>query len=265
MTASNTSPAALHKPLRGSLLSAAAIAGLLAGLVTAGFHAVATEPIIDRAVAIEEASHADHQEDVGHAEEVVSRPTQKIGLWFGWGSLGLTWGVMTAAALLLAARLLEFDITTRARLLAGAAGFWVFAGVPALKYPANPPGVGNPDTINERTRLFFGLGGVTLIAVLVAALVVVLLARRGRPVWLGVAAGLAIVTAVALGSVLLLPDVVEESVVPADLIAEFQRYSIAGALVFWVAFAAIFTAWPRLRERLAGRGAKARLNAAEAQ
>ena len=46
MTASNTSPAAPRKPLRASLLSAAAIAGLLAGLVTAGFHAVATEPII---------------------------------------------------------------------------------------------------------------------------------------------------------------------------------------------------------------------------
>ena len=82
---------------------------------------------------------------------------------------------------------------------------------------------------------------------------------------MGVAGGLAIVAAIALGSVLLLPDVVEESVVPADLIAEFQRYSIAGALVFWVAFAAIFTAWPRLRERLAGRRAKARLSAAEAR
>ena len=264
MTGSSTSPER-RTSVRASLLSAAAIAGLLAGLVTAGFHAVATEPLIDRAVAIEEASDAEHGEDSGHADEGVSRPTQRIGLWFGWGSLGLTWGVMTAAALLLAARLLEFDITTRARLLAGAAGFWVFAGVPALKYPANPPGVGNSDTINERTRLFFGLGSMTLIGILVATLVVVLLARRGLRAWMGAAAGFAIVAVVAVASVLLLPEVVEESVVPADLIGEFQRYSVAGALVFWGAFAAIFTAWPRLRERLAGGGEKARLDAADAR
>lgn len=255
--------AGTRTPRRASLLSAAAIAGLVAGLLTASFHAVGTEPIIDRAIAIEAASHTEHTED-GHADEVVSRETQKIGLWVGWASLGLTWGVMTAGALVLASRLLEFDLTTRARLLAGAAGFWVFAGVPAMKYPANPPGVGNPETINERTRLFFGLGGVTLIGILLAVLVFVILVRRGRPPWLGIVAGLAIVAAVAVGSVLLLPDVPEESVVPADLIAEFRWYSLAGAAIFWSAFAGIFAAWARLRARLAGRAARGRLDAAEA-
>jgi hypothetical protein len=46
--------------------------------------------------------------------------------------------------------------------------------VPDLKYPANPPSVGNPETIGLRTELFF-----VLLVISVAALVLtVALARR---------------------------------------------------------------------------------------
>jgi hypothetical protein len=46
--------------------------------------------------------------------------------------------------------------------------------VPDLKYPANPPSVGNPETIGLRTELFF-----VMLAISVAALVLtVALARR---------------------------------------------------------------------------------------
>lgn len=248
------------------MLAVAALAGLLAGLLTAGYHAVRTEPVIDAATAIEEASAGDvHAEDGGHADEVVSRDTQKIGLWIGWASLGLTWGVMTAAALMLASRLLDFMIGARARVVAALAGYWVFSGMAAVKYPANPPAVGDPETINERTRLFFGLAGISLIAVLVAALVAVLLSRRGRPAWLGALVGVAIVAGVGAVAGLLLPTVNEPSPVPADLISDFRMHSMIGAAIFWVAFGGLFAGWPRLRERLAGGGAKARLNAAEAR
>lgn len=252
--------------LRSSMLAVAMLAGVLAGLLTAGYHAVLTEPVIDAAIAIEEASAVDvHTEDGGHAEEVVSRGTQKIGLWIGWASLGLTWGVMAAAALLLASRLLDFEIGTRARIVAALAGYWVFSGMAALKYPANPPAVGDPETINERTRLFFGLTGISLIAILVAVLVAVLLSRRGRPVWLAATAGVAIVAGAGVVSGLLLPTVDEPTLVPADLISEFRMHSMIGAAIFWVAFGGLFAGWPRLCERLAGGAAKARLNAAEAR
>ncbi len=252
--------------LRSSMLAVAMLAGLLAGLLTAGYHAVLTEPVIDAAIAIEEASASDvHTADGGHAEEVVSRGTQKIGLWIGWASLGLTWGVMAAAALLLASRLLDFEIGTRARMVAALAGYWVFSGMAAFKYPANPPAVGDPETINERTRLFFGLAGISLIAVLVAVLVAVLLSRRGRPAWLAAIAGVAIVAGAGAVSALLLPTADEPTLVPADLISEFRLHSMIGAAIFWIAFGGLFADWPKLRERLARRGAKARLNTAEAR
>jgi hypothetical protein len=53
-------------------------------------------------------------------------------------------------------------------------GFVTIVLVPALKYPANPPSVGNPETIGLRTELFF-----VMLVISVAALVLaVALARR---------------------------------------------------------------------------------------
>jgi len=53
-------------------------------------------------------------------------------------------------------------------------GFVAIALVPDLKYPANPPSVGNPETIGIRTELFF-----VMLVISVAALVLaVALARR---------------------------------------------------------------------------------------
>lgn len=252
--------------VRSSMLAVAMLAGVLAGLLAAGYHAVLTEPVIDAAIAIEEASAVDvHTEDGGHADEVVSRGTQKIGLWIGWASIGLTWGVMAAAVLLLASRLLDVEIGTRARMIAALAGYWVFSGMAALKYPANPPALGDPETINERTRLFFGLAGISLIAVLVAVLVAVLLSRRGRPAWLAAITGVAIIVGAGVLSGLLLPTVDEPMLVSADLISEFRMHSMIGAAIFWAVFGGLFAGWPKLRERLARRSAKTRLNTAEAR
>ena len=36
-------------------------------------------------------------------------------------------------------------------------GFLAVYAVPILKYPANPPSIGNPDTIGLRTAIYFGM------------------------------------------------------------------------------------------------------------
>jgi hypothetical protein len=59
-----------------------------------------------------------------------------------------------------------------AALLAGAA-FLALVVVPDIKYPANPPSVGNPDTIGERTGLF-------LVMIIASIAAMVIAARIGR-------------------------------------------------------------------------------------
>ena len=64
-------------------------AGLLAGLLAGLFAFLVGEPMLDRAIALEEASAG------AHHEEIFTRPTQKVGLFFATGLFGVTcrWGV----------------------------------------------------------------------------------------------------------------------------------------------------------------------------
>jgi Probable cobalt transporter subunit (CbtA) len=85
--------------LRGALRSAI-IAGLIAAVLASLFHQVVTGPVIDRAIATEEAREAAKP---GHAHEelVVSRRGQKIGLVVGLLIYGLTWGLLVGISLYL--------------------------------------------------------------------------------------------------------------------------------------------------------------------
>jgi hypothetical protein len=60
--------------------------------------------------------------------------------------------------------------------LLAVAAFVSLVLVPGLKYPANPPAVGDPGTIGSRTALFF-----TMIVISVAALILRSVSRKASP------------------------------------------------------------------------------------
>jgi hypothetical protein len=62
-------------------------------------------------------------------------------------------------------------------LLAGL-GFVTLAVIPALKYPANPPSAGNPETIGVRTAEFFLLLALSIVAMVLAVKVESLFHKR---------------------------------------------------------------------------------------
>jgi len=114
--------------------------------------------------------------------------------------------------------------------------------VPNLKYPANPPAVGEPETIGLRTALYFIMIAVSIAAMVgSAALKRPLAARFGD--WnanLLVGAGYVMVVAVAG---LLMPAVNEVSdQFPAALLWRFRIASIGSQLLMWSAIGLLFGA-----------------------
>ena len=80
----------------GRVLLYAVIAGLAAGLLVTIFHAIVTEPVIDRAIALEEQAAANNPMPATdqHEEPIVSRAFQKsAGLLLGYALYGLTWAL----------------------------------------------------------------------------------------------------------------------------------------------------------------------------
>jgi Probable cobalt transporter subunit (CbtA) len=73
----------------GSVLKAAVVAGLIAGAITAGFHTLLLEPLIERAIDLEE--HASQPHGQAMREPLIDRPTQR------WGLLILFWTILGGA------------------------------------------------------------------------------------------------------------------------------------------------------------------------
>ncbi|MEV7089753.1 CbtA family protein [Streptomyces sp. NPDC093085] len=249
----------MHASRVRNILVRGMVAGLLAGVLAFVLAYVVGEPSVRDSIAQEEARSAPaHQHAHGGGEavpeeegELVSRSVQST---FGLATGVLVYGVAVGgiASLVFAVglgRIGRFGPRGTAALVAGAAFVTVYL-VPFLKYPANPPAVGDPDTIGRRTALFFLM---ILLSVLLAVAAVIagkrLAPRLGN--WnASLVAGGGYVVVVAL-LCLVLPgntDRVPASF-PAALLWEFRIASISVQALLWTAFGVIFGA---LAERLPG-------------
>ncbi|MFJ3880114.1 CbtA family protein [Streptomyces sp. NPDC090077] len=238
------------------LLVRGMLAGLIAGLFAFAVAYVVGEPPVRGSIAVEEAAaaqeaapaagHAGHGGDAPAAaeeeEELVSRPVQStVGLATGVLVYGVALGGIASLAFSFAlGRVGRFSPRATAALTAAGAFATVYL-VPFLKYPATPPAVGNPDTIGQRTTLFFLM---ILLSVLLGVGAIVL-GRRLAP-RLGnwnatLAAGAGFVLAAGL-AFLVLPDNTDavKPEFPAALLWEFRVASIAVQVVLWTVFAVVF-------------------------
>jgi predicted cobalt transporter CbtA len=233
--------------------------GLLAGAIGAvlafAFARLCAEPVIGRAIAFEdgridaENAHGVHE----HGAELFSRGVQSnAGLGFGVLIFGVAMGALFGVLFcVIAPRATSVGARELSLALAAAAFIAVYL-VPFVKYPPNPPAVGQADTIGARTGWYL----VMVLASVVLAIAAVWLARgltARYGAWHGrlLAAG-AYISSVAVVMVLL-PDVDETPQplrdasgaisypgFPADVLYEFRLLSLAAQLVLWVTIGVTF-------------------------
>ena len=222
-----------------TLLVRGMLVGVAGAVLAFLFAKVFGEPQVDHAIAFEDA----HTVPGMAGPEIVSRAVQST---LGLGVAVLVYGAALGGIFALAfgfsyGRVGRLGARATALLVAGI-GFLAVFGVPYLKYPANPPSVGNPDTIGRRTALYFLMVAISL----AAAIGAVIAARTLTPrlgVWNAVlvaAGGFVVVVAVAAG---LLPGINE---VPADFPAvvlwRFRLASLGIQAVLWATFGLLFGA-----------------------
>lgn len=228
-------------PSFGTLLRTGLLGGAVAGLVGALVSWSVVEVPIRQALAIEQAREAaqaaqGHGAMAGHAhEEMFSRATQVIGGMLAVVLAGVVLGVVFVVVF---ARLRPQlpGRTDFGRMLAlASAGFVAVSLLPAIKYPANPPAVGDPDTVDTRTLYY-----VSFLAVSIALLSLVFALRQRMPArWPASWAVTASVLLTVLGyGVMLLawpasPDSIPSDV-PAALIWQFRLSSLAELAALWV-------------------------------
>jgi hypothetical protein len=118
---------------------------------------------------------------------------------------------------------------------------WSVARFPFFKYPANPPGVGEADTVGYRQALYVGFIGLSVVGTALALRLFRLLNRpteapgRGRGLW-----GITVYVIYAAAIYAVLPANPDPVEMPADLVWTFRLIAFAGLIVFWISLAGVF-------------------------
>jgi predicted cobalt transporter CbtA len=244
------------------------LVGIVAGLLSFAFLKVYGEPQVDLAVAFEtqqdeakaaaekaeshdhsSASHDHtseaHAHTADHDEpELVSRSVQAgLGLFVAVVVYNAAFGGLFGLAFAFAYGRTASTLTPQAlSMVLAATGFVAIYLVPNLKYPANPPAVGEPETIGIRTALYF-----VMIAISLAAMIASLATKRFFVARLGAWNAdllVAVCYIVLVGiAALLLPAVNEvPDGFPAVVLWNFRIASIGAQLIMWATLGLLFGA-----------------------
>jgi hypothetical protein len=230
-----------------------AAAGLAGGVALAVVLRVLGEDSIGRAIALE--ARLDPAPPGHH--EMFTRTTQQIGGMVAAVIFGVALGVVFAVALALVRHRMAGPGDTRRVITLALVAFVTFAFVPFLKYPANPPGVGDPSTIGRRTTLYLVMLAWSVVSTWAAWRAFRWLRARGRPDVERIA-GTAVVYVALVGlGLALLPPFTDRVGLPAQLLWRFRLSSIAGQAAFWavtgLAFAWLATRRDTVTDREGGR------------
>ncbi|HET7149464.1 MAG TPA: CbtA family protein [Candidatus Nitrosopolaris sp.] len=214
-------------------LFSGAIAGTLLGLI----NQVVVEPFIDKAIGIQTQRTVNVGEIIDPAQQTHYRMWQKGGEVVASTIYGISLSALFGIVFVYSRNSLPGSNNIKKALVLTGIMFVVLFVIPTLKYPANPPAVGNPDTIYYRESLYVGfivISGFTSLAValLYVKKIVKNINRPSKSI--GNIAIPVFLYVVIMGSAyILFPPNPDKITIPMDLIMTFR---VAGAFtigIFW--------------------------------
>jgi len=220
-------------------------AGIIHGLINLGV----VEPFLDQAIGIENQNlfaSGEAQDTPQFWEEFSTyRMWQKGGQVLAGGILGLSTGALFGLVFAYSRHVLPGqNHIKKALVLAGIMWFVLFF-IPLLKYPANPPTVGDPDTIVLRSSLYVGFVALSGLGALGFYKISKKMHKSKRFVML---IGYAMYIAAIF---VLMPENPDEVIAPADLLNGFRIVSASTVTIYWIVNAVILgLLWQKFQPHL---------------
>ncbi len=222
------------------------ISGALAGFVHGTVNFAIVEPYLDQAIGIENQNlfASGEAEDTPQfwAEYEGYRIWQKSGQVLAGVILGTSIGALFGLVFAFARNSLpgNNDIK-KALVLAGIMWFTMYL-IPFLKYPANPPTVGDSETVVLRAILYLSFIAISGFGALGFYKLSTKFENKKKIIPL---VGYALFISVAF---FVMPENPDEITAPMDLVNEFRMMSVLGVTSFWISvgvFLGLF--WNRLK------------------
>jgi predicted cobalt transporter CbtA len=211
------------------------LSGAFAGIILALLNTAVVEPFIEQAITLEVQAAEAEGEVIDPVELRTYRDWQIGGSVAGGAILGLSYGALFGIVYAYTRKGLpgKSEIA-KAVVLAGMMWFVLYLVV-AVKYSANPPAVGDPDTIYLRQALYVAMIAISGLAAVGSALVYRKMGTKSSRK----AVALAVYAGITLVAFFVLPANPDEVTAPMDLVNNFRIASAATMTVFWVLIGAI--------------------------
>ena len=220
------------------------IAGGISGLILAVLNLGIVEPYIDQAINIENQNTIAQGEVINPQELNEYRVWQKSGEIAAGTTLGVSLGALFGVVFVYARRSIPGSNNIKKALILAGIMLLVIYIVPALKYPANPPAVGDPETIYYRESLYIILLSISGFSALGLAFLYRKLGdKKGKQIVVPV-----IYTGIIAAAFMILPPNPDEITAPMDLVMGFRIASGLTMSIFWGLLGLILGAlWDKTR------------------
>ena len=222
------------------------VAGCFAGVIHGLANLAIVEPYLDEAIGIENQNlfATGEEEDTPQfrAEYESYRIWQKGGQVLAGAILGTSVGALFGIVFAYSKKILPGDHhVKKALILSGIMWFTIYI-IPFLKYPANPPTVGDTETVVLRGVLYLSFIAISgLGAIGFYQLFKRLKQRKKTLAFLGYAAFISTIF-------VLMPENPDEVTAPMDLVNGFRIMSVLAVSIFWIAVAIILGLfWEKLK------------------
>ena len=219
--------------------------GVIAGIILAFLNLGIVEPTIDKAIALEVQKQVSSGENVNMSELIDYRYWQKAGAFAGGAIYGAGLASLFGVVFVFArSKLPGKNNKQKAILLAGIMWFVMFLMV-ALKYPANPPAVGDPETIYYRETLYVGYIMISGLAALGMAVIWIRTRMNSKKIIIPLMYAAIMVTAYVV-----MPSNPDKIEISMDLIQTFRILTAITIGVFWGTLGIIFgSLWDKFLSR----------------
>ena len=233
----------------GYFIAIVLVSGFVAGTIHGAVNLAIVEPYLDKAIGIENQNlfASGEAEDTPQfwVEYNSYRDWQKIGQLLAGGILGMSIGALFGIVFAYSRNSLPKGHTVKKTFVLAAIMWFTIFLIPFLKYPANPPTVGDADTVVLRQTLyllFIAISGFSAVGFFV--LYKKLQNKKKGFAFIGYAVFITVVF-------FIMPPSPDEVTAPMDLVNGFRTMSVVAVSTFWVAEAIILGAlWQKYKTKL---------------
>ena len=219
--------------------------GVIAGIILAFLNLGIVEPTIDKAIALEVQKQVSSGENVNMSELIDYRYWQKAGAFAGGAIYGAGLASLFGVIFVFArSKLPGKNNKQKAIILAGIMWLVLFLMV-ALKYPANPPAVGDPETIYYRETLYVGYILISGLAALGMAVIWIRTRMNSKKIIIPL-----MYAAIMVTTYVVMPYNPDKIEISMDLIQTFRILTAITIGVFWGILGIIFgSLWDKFLSR----------------